>query len=73
MHPGALAKTRPDHPAIILGERRVSYAALAQRATHIARYLRLQGLGRGDVIALKMGNDPDFLAICWAAQQSGLY
>ncbi len=40
------------HPAIEFAEHVVSYGELDRRATQLARYLRRQGLGSGDVIGL---------------------
>ena len=45
-----------DHPAILCGERRISYAALAERARRIARALQDRGIRRGDRVGLLMNN-----------------
>ncbi|MFC3174054.1 acyl-CoA synthetase [Novosphingobium bradum] len=75
MHPRDYAAITPDHPAVIMagsGET-MSYGQLESQANRIAHWLRAQGIERGDTIAVLMENCPEFLAICWAAQRSGLY
>lgn len=74
MHPFHHAANQPDTPAIIMagsGES-LTYAALEARSNRIAHLLRGLGLRRGDVIAVLMLNELDYLPICWAAQRAGL-
>ena len=46
---------------------------MAVRAIKGARLLRKLGLKTGDGVAVLAENHPDFLAVFWAAQISGLY
>ncbi len=74
MHPFVHAAATPDKPAIIMagtGET-MSYAELDARSNRYAHLFRSHGLQRGDTIALLMINCPDYLALCWGAQRSGL-
>lgn len=75
MHPRDFAVTTPDQPAIIMagsGET-LTYAELDGLSNRIAQLLRVIGVKQGDTIAISMENCPEFLAISWAAQRSGLF
>ena len=75
MYIGDFARTRPDHPAVIhagTGEA-LTYGELDQRSNRLARLLRVEGLRRGDTIALFMENNIRLLEVAWAALRSGLY
>ncbi|MCE2481975.1 MAG: AMP-binding protein [Alphaproteobacteria bacterium] len=52
------AEARPDHPAIVHGEARLTYGELALHAERLAAGLAGIGLGRGDVVALQLPNIP---------------
>ncbi|WP_394849571.1 AMP-binding protein [Pendulispora brunnea] len=54
------AVRRPNHPAIALGPRKVTYAELWVRARQYAAVLRDHGIGAGDKVALLLSNTPDF-------------
>ncbi|TRW14032.1 acyl-CoA synthetase [Glacieibacterium frigidum] len=74
MHPSIHAASQPEAIAIRMagsGET-MTYAALEARSNQVAHMLRAQGLRRGDTIVLWLDNCPDFFAICWGAQRSGL-
>jgi acyl-CoA synthetase (AMP-forming)/AMP-acid ligase II len=67
------AREIPDHPAIVCGERRLSYAALEALANRIAGVLRAAGIARGDHVASFVGNRPEALALAWGAYRCGAY
>ncbi|MBG9792898.1 hypothetical protein ABD76_10515, partial [Paenibacillus dendritiformis] len=46
------AKRTPDHAAVIFGEESVTYRVLHERSNQVARYLREQGVMRGDRVGL---------------------
>jgi long-chain acyl-CoA synthetase len=69
----AQALAAPSHPAIVCGDRRLSYAELEALANRIAGLLRGLGLQRGDHIASLLGNRPEALAVAWGAYRCGLY
>lgn len=74
MHPCHHAASQPETAAIVMagsGES-LTYAGLEARSNRIAQLLRGLGLARGDVIAVLMVNELDYLPICWAAQRAGL-
>ncbi len=60
-----------DRPAVIDGERRFTYAALADRAGALSRALERRGLGRGDRIAILAHNGHEFVEAYFAAAALG--
>ncbi len=52
------ARERPDHPVIVAGSERVSYARLWADANKLAEVLRRCGVHRGDRVAILMDNVP---------------
>ena len=73
LHPGTIAARSPDRLAVICDDATMSYGALDTQSRSIASHLFALGLRQGDVIAMLVGNCPEFFAIAWAAQRSGLY
>ena len=69
-HPSAID---PARTAAVFGDARMSYGELDRLSLALARRLHGLGLRLGDVVALDIGNRPEFLAVAWAAQRSGLY
>jgi acyl-CoA synthetase (AMP-forming)/AMP-acid ligase II len=74
MHPYRHAEATPDKPAIIVAEtgEAVSYAELNARSNQAAQWFRAEGLQPGDRVAFFMENAPDYFALAWGAQRSGL-
>jgi long-chain acyl-CoA synthetase len=54
------AATRPDHPAIRLGEASLTYAELDRAARGIATSLRARGIEPGQSVAIMIPNLPEF-------------
>src|SRR5271157_1312909 len=54
-----------DAPALTGCGECLSYAGLAAQARRYANWAQAQGIRRGEVVALMLGNRPDYLAI-WA-------
>lgn len=75
MHPRHFARSRPDHPAMILADTgaATSYAELEAKANQGAQLLRALGLATGDTVALYVANGPEYLNIFWAGQRCGLH
>jgi long-chain acyl-CoA synthetase len=75
VHLSRIAERTPNKPAIVMtGDgRRVTFAELDRWSREVANLIRQQGLGAQDHVALLMDNSPDFLAVAWGAQRSGLY
>ena len=68
-----VATEDPGRPALMHGERTVSYGELEARANRIARLFATLGLARGDHVACLPSNGPEIIAIIWGAYRSGLY
>lgn len=49
----------PDRPAVIYGARRYDWQAVRARAARLASALAMQGVGRGDVVAVIAANTPE--------------
>jgi long-chain acyl-CoA synthetase len=61
----------PEAPALIHGERRLTYRELRQRVGSFAFYLRELGLKQGDPVALLLPNRMSFTVAYFAALQAG--
>src|SRR4051794_6992870 len=66
------AAARPDHPAVIDGARRWTYAELNAWVNRLARGLTARGYTRGDALALASGNSAEFLAVYYACAKLGV-
>ncbi len=55
------AAVTPDQPALIFEGRTITYQALARDASHVAAWLRAQGVGPQDRVALLLPNCPEFV------------
>ncbi|MGO4204800.1 long-chain-fatty-acid--CoA ligase [Rhodococcus sp. TAF43] len=62
---------RGDLPAIVFGERRITWAQLQQRVVAVSAALAERGVGRGDRVALLMGNQAEYIEIMIAANRIG--
>jgi long-chain acyl-CoA synthetase len=63
----AMLETAAEHygekTAIVLGNRRLSYAALDEASNKVANALIKIGVGKGDRVAMLLPNSPEFVAI----------
>ena len=51
----------PDAPAVVAGPRRLTYAALDERANRLAHCLAAAGIGRGDLVGIQLTNGSEYL------------
>ena len=65
------ARRFPDKIALIAGERRISYRALATDAARLARALRGRGVGRGERVVIFLDNSPETVIAIFAVLQAG--
>jgi len=65
------ARNRPEKPAIIFGEQRISYSELWERVTRLAGGLAGAGVGPGNRVACLTTNHPAFLETYFAASLIG--
>jgi len=57
----SVAATVPDAEAVISGSRRLTYAALDERANRLAQHLMSRGIGPGDFVGLELTNGTEYL------------
>ncbi len=65
------ARRFPDKIALIAGERRISYRALATDAARLARALRGRGVGRGERVVIFLDNSPETVISIFGVLQAG--
>src|SRR5262249_10297577 len=63
---------KPHSEALVLGERRLTYAALDRLVESVAGNLASQGFAQGDRLALLLGNCIEFVVLVLAAARIGL-
>jgi len=62
----------PDRTAVVeLDGPSVTYAQLWERAARVAGGLRAAGVGRGDRVAVRLGNGLDWLLVFWGTHLAG--
>jgi long-chain acyl-CoA synthetase len=66
------AATRPDHPALVAGARRLTWSQVDSAVDVAAAGLQGLGLAPGDRVALVLGNVPEFVAAYFGALRAGL-
>jgi 3-oxocholest-4-en-26-oate---CoA ligase len=57
----------PEREAVVVGDRRLSYAELEERANRLANHLAAEGVGPGDHVALYLGNGTEYFEAMLAA------
>jgi fatty-acyl-CoA synthase len=67
----AMAAIQGDAPALISDEGELSYRSLMERINRYSRWALAQGIRAGDVVALLMPNQADYLAIWLGITQVG--
>ncbi len=65
------ARTHPDHPALVLGDRRLTYAQVEASANQVAGYLVSIGIEPGDRVALTCPNLPFFPIVYYGILKTG--
>jgi acyl-CoA synthetase (AMP-forming)/AMP-acid ligase II len=66
------AARMPEAPAIVDGERRLSYGELNAWVNQVANSLHARGYRRGDALALASGNSVEFLVTYYACAKIGV-
>lgn len=66
-----IATITPNAPAIFYNGRIISYAEVHDHASAAARALLAVGVKRGDRVAVLMGNQPEWLVMCFASALIG--
>jgi len=57
----AVADADPDREVLVVGERRLTYAALDGRASRLAQALAARGVGPGDAVGLQLANGSEYV------------
>jgi len=65
------ASVFPEHPAIIHGARRWTYAEFYARTRRLASALARRGIGRGDTVAVMLANTPPMLDCAYGIPMAG--
>lgn len=65
------AAAHPAREALVSGDRRLSYAALDERAGHLRDALLDRGVGRGERVAIHLGNSAETVIAVFAALKAG--
>jgi long-chain acyl-CoA synthetase len=67
----ATAAARPDHPAVVVGDRSVTYRELHERVGASTAALQELGIGPGDRVGLVLGNGLTFVELYAAVLRCG--
>lgn len=65
------AAKRPDHTAIIAGDRRITFAALERDSDLLAETLQDMGVARGDRVAIFLDNSIELVTAVFATLKAG--
>lgn len=73
MHPIDHARSRPDHPAVIMAASgaTMTFGEMDDQANRFAQLLRAHGLGAGDAFAVLLENRLEYYAVIWGSQRAG--
>ena len=63
----ALADAQPDHVAVVIGDQRLTWHALDDRASRLAAHLHAAGVGHDDKVGQLMYNCPEYLESAYAS------
>jgi acyl-CoA synthetase (AMP-forming)/AMP-acid ligase II len=66
------AAARPDHPAVVDGDRQWTYAEFNRLVNRLAHGLAGLGYDRGDSLGIASGNSAEFLALYYACAKLGV-
>jgi long-chain acyl-CoA synthetase len=68
----AIAVESPDRLALVVGDRRITYAELDAEANRWARWLAGAGVGHGERVAVMLSNRPEVFAVWYGAARAGV-
>ncbi|MFN2540287.1 MAG: AMP-binding protein, partial [Mycobacteriales bacterium] len=63
----AVAVADPGREILVVGDRRLTYAELEERANRLAHVLRAAGIGPGDTVGLQLANGSEYIEAMLAA------
>jgi long-chain acyl-CoA synthetase len=65
------AAKQPVHPAILAGDRVISYAEFDDAAARVAAFLFSRGFRAGDRAGVMLANTPEFCIVCYGVLRAG--
>ncbi len=65
------ATYRPDHPAVVFEDRRLTYGQFDRRINRLANAMLARGIQKGDRVATLLPNCLELLDVYWAAAKTG--
>src|SRR6201986_1314410 len=65
------AAKQPEHPAILAGDRVISYAEFDDAAARVAAFLFSRGFQAGDRAGVMLANTPEFCIVCYGVLRAG--
>jgi long-chain acyl-CoA synthetase len=65
------AAKQPEHPAIVAGDRVISYAEFDDAAARVASFLLSRGFQPGDRAGVMLANTPEFCITCYGVLRAG--
>ena len=65
------AAKQPERPAILAGDRVISYAEFDDAAARVAAFLLSRGFQAGDRAGLMLANVPEFAVVCYGVLRAG--
>lgn len=66
------ARFRPNHPALVVGEERLSFAEFNARVNRLANAWLAAGLAKGDKVATVLPNCIELMTAYWAGAKTGV-
>jgi len=66
------ARYRPHHPALTVGQQRLTYRELNAKVNRLCNALLRAGLGKGDKVATLLPNCLQLVLMYWAAAKTGI-
>ncbi|MET0406571.1 MAG: LLM class flavin-dependent oxidoreductase, partial [Cystobacter sp.] len=67
----AQASRAPEAPAVLIGDKRLSWDELRTRSHRLTRLLRQRGVGPGRLVALCLEPSPERLVALWSVMEAG--
>ena len=65
------ARYRPHLPALVFGERRLTYAEFDAEVNRLSNAVLARGLGKGDKVSAVLANGVELMALYWMAAKTG--
>lgn len=60
-----------DHPCIKFYDQTITYRQLDQRSNQVANFLIQNGVKKGDIVSIMVGNSPEYLYLVFGASKTG--